>query len=181
MALLYVNWDSEENRGRASRRASRTGSAVVGYTRTRLIDCKLVAIMIDFSRLRFFLAAVAMLSLGPAIVWAHHGWAGYNSDVDTTLVVTELRLGNAHDQLTATDSDGQVWDLVLATPNRNRRLGFDESTLSVGDEIDILGRGHPSRPEIKVHCIYIAGETVYTYYDWDGTTSLSKHSDRDQC
>ena len=123
----------------------------------------------------FFLLPISSLS------WAHHGWGGYNSDIDTSLVVTELRLGKAHDQLVATDSEGQTWDLVLATPTRNRRLGFDENTLSVGDEIDLLGRLHPSRPEIKVHCIYMAGETVYTYYDFDGTTSLSKHSDRDQC
>ena len=133
------------------------------------------------SRIRSALKIITLVSLGPTVGWAHHGWSGYNSDVDATLVVTELRLGNAHDQLTAADSDGLVWDLVLATPNRNRRLGFDENTLSVGDEIEILGRGHPSRPEIKVHCIYIAGVTVYTYYDWDGTTSLSKHSNREQC
>jgi len=113
--------------------------------------------------------------------WAHHGWTGYTSDIEATLVVTELHLGAAHDQLVATDSEGRTWDLVLATPNRNRRLGFNEDTLSVGDEIDILGRLHPNRPEIKVHCIYMNGEATYTYYDFDGTTSLSKHSDRDQC
>jgi hypothetical protein len=133
------------------------------------------------SRIRSPLAVLAMLILGPTFVLAHHGWSGYTSDIDTSLVLTELRLGNPHDQLIATDSEGQEWNLVLATPARNRRLGFNEDTLSVGDEIDVLGRGHPSKPEIKVHCIYIAGETVYTYYDWDGTTSLSKHSNRDQC
>ena len=137
--------------------------------------------MINSSRITPPLVALAMLSVGPALGWAHHGWTGYNSDIDTSLVVTELRLGGSHDQLVATDSEGQEWDLVLATPSRNRRLGFDENSLSVGDEIDILGRGHPNRPEIKVHCIYSAGETIYTYYDFDGTTSLSKHSDRDQC
>jgi hypothetical protein len=137
--------------------------------------------MIKSSRCSSPLAVLAALLLGPTFVWAHHGWSGYSSDIDTSLVVTELRLGNPHDQLTATDSEGRAWNLVLATPARNRRLGFDESTLSVGDEIDVLGRGHPAKPEIKVHCIYVAGETVYTYYDWDGTTSLSKHSNRDQC
>lgn len=127
------------------------------------------------------LSIIGLLLVGPTLVWAHHGWGGYNSDIDTSLVVTELRLGGAHDQLVATDSEGQRWDLVLATPQRNRRLGFNESTLSVGDEIDVLGRGHPDRPEIKVHCIYSSGQAIYTYYDFDGTTSLSKHSDRDQC
>ena len=125
-------------------------------------------------------AALVML-FGSTLAWAHHGWSGYSSDIDTRLVVNELRLGNAHDELIATDSEGKAWNLVLATPARNRRLGFDETTLSVGDEIDVLGRGHASKAEIKVHCIYMAGETVYTYYDWDGTTSLSKHSDRDEC
>jgi len=137
--------------------------------------------MIESTRISSPAAVLAMLLLGPAIGWAHHGWSGYSSDIDTSLVITELRLGNPHDQLIATDSEGQEWNLVLATPARNRRLGFNESTLSVGDEIDVLGRGHPSKPEIKVHCIYVAGKTVYTYYDWDGTTSLSKHSNRDQC
>ena len=126
------------------------------------------------------LTALSLLSIS-TLALAHHGWTGYTSDIEATLVVTELHLGAAHDELVATDSEGQTWDLVLATPNRNRRLGFDENTLSVGDEIDILGRLHPDRAEIKVHCIYMNGEAAYTYYDFDGTTSLSKHSDRDQC
>jgi len=139
--------------------------------------------MINFLRVGSPLSILTLFFVLPisSLSWAHHGWGGYNSDIDTRLVVTELRLGNPHDRLVATDSEGQVWDLVLATPARNRRLGFDENTLSVGDEIDLLGRLHPSKLEIKVHCIYRVGETVYTYYDFDGTTSLSKHSDRDQC
>ena len=137
--------------------------------------------MIESSRFSSPLAILAMLLLGPTLGWAHHGWSGYSSDIDASLVISELRLGNPHDQLIATDSEGREWNLVLATPARNRRLGFDENTLSVGDEIDVLGRGHSSKLEIKVHCIYVAGETAYTYYDWDGTTSLSKHSDRDEC
>ena len=137
--------------------------------------------MISYSRISRPLTIAAMLMVGPTLALAHHGWGGYNRDIDTNLVITELRLGGSHDQLVATDSDGQAWDLVLATPQRNRRLGFDENTLAVGDAIDVLGRGHPDRAEIKVHCIYVGGEAVYTYYDFDGTTSLSKHSDRDQC
>lgn len=122
-----------------------------------------------------------VLLLVPSFSSAHHGWGGYNDDVDSRFTVTELRLGNAHDHLTAVDAEGKEWDLVLATPTRNRRLGFDEETLAIGDEIDLLGRLHPTKAEIKVHCIYIEEEVLYTYYDFDGTTSLSKHSDRDQC
>ena len=137
--------------------------------------------MIESSRTRSPLTILAVLLLAPIFGWAHHGWTGYSSDIDISLVISELRLGNPHDSLMATDSEGQEWNLVLATPNRNRRLGFNEDTLSVGDAIEVLGRSHPSKLEIKVHCIYVAKKPVYTYYDWDGTTSLSKHSDRDQC
>ena len=137
--------------------------------------------MSNNSRFSCPLTAFALLLTAPALTLAHHGWGGYNRDIDTTLVITEMQLGGAHDQLVATDSEGQAWDLVLATPQRNRRLGFNEETLSVGDEIGVLGRGHPDRAEIKVHCIYSAGEPVYTYFDFDGTTSLSKHSDRETC
>ena len=142
-----------------------------------------MALMINLSRTRSFLSTVAItfLLLVSSFTLAHHGWTGYNADIDTTLVVTELHLGGSHDHLTAVDSDGKEWDLVLATPTRNRNLGFNEDSLSVGDEINLLGRGHPSKAEIKVHCIYNSGEIIYTYYDWDGTTSLSKHSDREQC
>ena len=136
--------------------------------------------MIKSAPIRPFLS-ISILLLISSFSSAHHGWGGYNADIDTSLVITELRLGGSHDHLTATDADGEVWDLVLATPTRNRRLGFNEDTLSVGDNIDLIGRLHPSKPEIKVHCIYMAGEVKYTYYDFDGTTSLSKHSDRDQC
>lgn len=139
--------------------------------------------MIHSIRTGIKLSALAplLLLLMPSFTLAHHGWAGYNADVDSRFTVTELRLGNAHDHLTAIDGDGKEWDLVLATPTRNRRLGFDEETLAVGDQIDLLGRLHPSKAEIKVHCIYMEEEVMYTYYDFDGTTSLSKHSDRDQC
>ncbi len=126
------------------------------------------------------ISALSLLFL-PLSSWSHHGWGGYNSDIDTSLVVTELRLGGSHDQLTAIDEQGNEWDLVLAPPTRNRRLGFNETTLSVGDQIDLIGRLHPSKPEIKVHCIYMSAEVLYTYYDYDGTTSLSKHSNRTQC
>lgn len=132
-----------------------------------------------FSPLPILAMFIFLLTSSPS--WAHHGWSAYTADIGIDVVISELHLGGSHDRLTAVDSEGQEWDLWLATPQRNRRLGFNEDTLSVGDSIDLIGRLHPSRPEIKVHCIYMSEEVKYTYYDFDGTTSLSKHSDRDQC
>ena len=136
---------------------------------------------ITYKKTLLSVVVATVISLAYSTSWAHHGWGGYNADIDIDVVVTELRLQGSHDHITATDSEGKEWDLVLATPSRNRNLGFNEETLSIGDEVNLIGRLHPAKAEIKVHCIYVQEEAVYTYYDWDGTTSLSKHSNRDQC
>ena len=125
-------------------------------------------------------ATVLLLGLGPAAL-AHHGWGGYRTDIEITLTVSELKLGNPHDRLIATDAEGQEWNLLLAPPARNRRFGFDETTLSVGEEIELFGRRHPRRLEIKVHCIFSEGEAVYTYRYNNGTSSLARHRRDERC
>jgi len=121
----------------------------------------------------------ATLLAVPAL--AHHGWGGYRTDIDITVTVTELKLGNPHDRLEAEDSEGQAWNLLLAPPARNRRFGFDENTLAVGDEIELFGRRHPSRQEIKVHCIFLDDEVVYTYRYNSGKSSLERHGRDERC
>ena len=112
---------------------------------------------------------------------AHHGWGGYRTDIEIALTVSELKLGNPHDRLIAVDADGESWTLLLAPPARNRRFGFDEETLAVGDEIDLFGQRHSSRNEIKVHCIFRDGEAVYTYRYGKGTSSLARHGRTERC
>lgn len=127
-------------------------------------------------------ATAALMTFGllaPAA--AHHGWGGYKTDVEMVLTVTELKLGNPHDRLVARDAENQQWMLLLAPPARNRRFGFDENTLSVGDAIEILGQRHPSRQEIKVHCIFVDGETVYTYRYNSGSSSLKRRGREERC
>ena len=108
----------------------------------------------------------------PAI--AHHGWASYQSDIEIELTVTELKLGNPHDRLVATDAEGREWNLLLAPPARNRRFGFNEASLAVGDRIELFGQQHPTRLEIKVHCIFLDDEAVYTYRYGNGRSSLER-------
>ena len=105
---------------------------------------------------------------------AHHGWGGYKERMEITVTITELILRNPHDRLKATDADGQEWNLLLAPPARNRRFGFSEENISVGDVVELYGMKHPSRLEIKVHCLYRDGETLYTYRYDNGRTSLSR-------
>ena len=97
--------------------------------------------------------------------------------------VIELKLGNPHDRLIATDDSGQEWNLLLAPPARNRRFGFNEESVSVGDELVLFGQKHPQRFEIKVHCLYRGGEMLYTYRYDNGRSSLSRsrHTSKENC
>jgi len=123
----------------------------------------------------------AALYLAPPSAFAHHGWGSYKEDIEITLIVKELKLGNPHDRLIATDADGQDWNLLMAPPARNRRYGFDGSVISVGQEIDLIGQRHPSRHEIKVHCLFSDGEAIYTYRYNGGTSSLKRYGREERC
>ena len=114
---------------------------------------------------------------------AHHGWGGYKTSLEMTVTITALKLGNPHDRLVAVDGSGQEWNLLLAPPARNRRFGFSEESVAVGDELELYGRKHPSKFEVKVHCLYKGEQNVYTYRYDNGRTSLSRSrgESRDDC
>ena len=120
--------------------------------------------------------------LATSAVYAHHGWGGYKERLEITVTVTELILRNPHDRLLAMDAEGTEWNLLLAPPVRNRRFGFSEASVSVGDTLELYGQKHPRRDEIKVHCLYRAGELIYTYRYENGRTSLSRaRIEREAC
>ena len=113
---------------------------------------------------------------------AHHGWGGYKEKLEFTVTITELKLGNPHDRLVAVDADGNEWNLLLAPPARNRRFGLSDESISVGDVVELYGQKHPKRRELKVHCIYLGGENIYTYRYDNGRTSLARtRGGRDSC
>ncbi len=113
--------------------------------------------------------------------FAHHGWGSYKEDIEIVLTVKELKLGNPHDRLIATDAQGQDWNLLMAPPARNRRFGFDETSISVGQKIELIGQRHPVRPEIKVHCLFTDGVAIYTYRYNNGISSLKRNGREERC
>lgn len=133
------------------------------------------------NRLRIFLIGFLGSTFLLTVAEAHHGWGGYKERIRDTFTITELKLGNPHDRLIATDSDGQEWNLLLAPPARNRRFGFNEDSLSVGEKIEIYGQKHPDRFEMKVHCIDKDGENLYTYKYNNGRTSLARQRGGESC
>ena len=133
-------------------------------------------------RILMFVPSAVALLLTCSLAAAHHGWGGYKDRLEITVTVTELVLRNPHDRLLAVDADGTEWNLLLAPPARNRRFGFSEESVSVGDELELYGQKHPKRDEIKVHCLYRAGELIYTYRYDNGRTSLSRaRIEKDEC
>jgi len=123
--------------------------------------------------------SISLLSL--SVANAHHGWGGYKERIEGAFTIIEIKLGNPHDRLIATDEQGREWNLLLAPPLRNRRFGFNEDSVSVGDVIDILGQRHPKRLEMKVHCIDVDGENLYTYRYDNGRTSLERQRRGESC
>ena len=136
----------------------------------------------DFQRTGSAIAG-ALLVVAASTVFAHHGWNGYKEVIEMSATVIELKLGNPHDRLIATDESGQEWNLLLAPPARNRRFGFSEESVSVGDELVLFGQKHPQRFEVKVHCLYRDDEMLYTYRYDSGRTSLSRsrRTDKESC
>ncbi len=126
-------------------------------------------------------AVPPMVFLAIPSALAHHGWASYKEDIEITLTVKELKLGNPHDRLIATDAEGKEWNLLMAPPARNRRFGFDETTVNVGQEIELFGQRHPTRREIKVHCLFRKGIVVYTYRYNGGISSLKRYGREERC
>jgi hypothetical protein len=112
---------------------------------------------------------------------AHHGWSSYRDDFKLTVTVSELKLRNPHDRIIGIDREGTVWNLLLAPPARNRRFGFDESSIEVDQEISIIGQKHPRKREVKVHCIYAGERLIYTYRYPYGDSSLQRLGYEQDC
>lgn len=106
---------------------------------------------------------------------AHHGWSGYTEDFNMTAKVVNLRFANPHDQIWVEDEQGNEWNFLLAPPARNRKFGFDEDIIAIGDTVDIFGQRAKTKNEGKIHELKnAAGETIYTYYYDSGQTSLER-------
>lgn len=133
-------------------------------------------------RLLHLLSTVALTLSFAGLAHAHHGWGGYQEMMDMPVTITELKLGNPHDRLIAVDGEGREWNLLLAPPARNRKFGFTNDSVKVGDVVQLLGQRHPSRLEMKVHCLNKDGRNIYTYRYDNGRTSLERsRNERESC
>ena len=145
--------------------------------------------MVNISRRQLLAGGSALLVVAVVLdnsfwispVEAHHGWNGYTRSIKMPVRVDEIDLGNPHDRLKVIDAQGQEWNILLAPPARNRRYGFNKNSLKIGDVVELMGERRPKRYEIKVHCIFKNGETLYTYRYSGGKTSLERLAQARSC
>ncbi|MEX0731764.1 MAG: DUF6152 family protein [Aquisalimonadaceae bacterium] len=80
---------------------------------------------------------------------AHHGW-GWATDekFELTGVITQVRLGNPHGEVTL-DVNGEEWVVEVGQPWRNDRAGLTEELLSVGREVTVQGN-RSARPDERL-------------------------------
>jgi Family of unknown function (DUF6152) len=69
---------------------------------------------------------------------AHHGWAGYlNEEFELTgALETPVSISNPHATMKLRVDD-QVWDVVLAAPNRTTSAGLREGIIPVGAQVTV--------------------------------------------
>ena len=118
------------------------------------------------SRFSIFLVACALAVL-PLSGAAHHGWAG-NGDEEFELsgtVAAPLSLVGPHATWKIKASDGQVWDLTLASVPQTKSAGLTESAVPVGSAVTVQGHRNrdPKKFEIKTERVTFNGKTFNVY------------------
>jgi hypothetical protein len=90
-------------------------------------------------------AAFVGLLLAAAPIWAHHGSTGFDQNKPVHFVgkISQIVWSNphvvVHVDVTGPDGKAATWLVNTLPPNTAKRLGFPESSFSVGAEITVDG------------------------------------------
>jgi hypothetical protein len=104
----------------------------------------------------------AILFLTAGVLFAHHGWTGYDEKktVEYTGVIKEAGYENPHGFVNL-EVDKQIWHIVLAPPSRMESRGLPKDKLKVGSTATIVGYPHKeTKNEIRAERITIDGKTT---------------------
>jgi hypothetical protein len=120
------------------------------------------------SRFSLFVVVCA-LALLPLSAAAHHGWAG-NGDEEFELsgtVSSPVNLVGPHATMKIKASDGQVWDLTLASVPQTKSAGLTENAIPIGSTVTVHGHRNrdPKKFEIKTERVTWNGKTFNVYPD----------------
>lgn len=118
-----------------------------------------------FTRLSLVALVAILVAAAPAA--AHHGWGG-QAEQETTLTGTveaPLSLAGPHGTMKIRTSDGQVWDVTLAPPNRTAGAGLKEGVIPMGATVTIKGHRNKTanRFEMKTEFVTWNNRTFAVY------------------
>ena len=118
------------------------------------------------SRLTWMIVVCA-LALLPLSAAAHHGWAGNGEEEFeiTGTLASPVSMVGPHATMKIKASDGQVWDLTLASAPQTKSAGLTEDAIPVGATVTIHGHRNsdPKRFEMKTERVTWNGKTFNVY------------------
>jgi hypothetical protein len=106
--------------------------------------------------------ALVVFAASTALLYAHHGWTGYDETklIQHTGTIKEVGYENPHG-FVKIEADKKVWNVILAPPSRMESRGLAKDALKVGGTVTIAGYQHKqTREEIRAERITIAGKTT---------------------
>jgi uncharacterized membrane protein YphA (DoxX/SURF4 family) len=106
---------------------------------------------------------LTILLLGTGLLFAHHGWTGYDEAklVQYTGVIKEVGYENPHAFVKMEVDKKTIWNVVLAPPTRMESRGLTKDKLKVGATATIMGYPHKqTKGEIRAERITVDGKTT---------------------
>ncbi|TAH45724.1 MAG: hypothetical protein EYC67_10235 [Betaproteobacteria bacterium] len=98
---------------------------------------------------------------------AHHGWAwAGDEEFEITGVITAVRLGNPHGEITL-DVKGESWVVEVGQPWRNERAGLSDEMFAIGRSVTVHGHrsARPGERLVKAEWLMFDGKRHDLYPD----------------
>src|SRR5437867_973101 len=112
--------------------------------------------------MRKLACALMILILGTGLLYAHHGWPGYDETkpLNVTGVIKESGYDNPHGFVDL-EVNKQIWHVVLAPPSRMESRGLPKEKLKIGTTATVVGyQNKQVKGELRAERITIDGKTA---------------------
>jgi hypothetical protein len=107
-------------------------------------------------------SALTILILGTGLLYAHHGWTGYDETkpLNFTGVIKDSGYENPHGFVNL-EVNKQIWHVVLAPPLRMESRGLPKEKLKAGTTATVVGyQNNQIKDELRAERITIEGKTT---------------------
>jgi hypothetical protein len=112
--------------------------------------------------MRKLASVLTILILGTGLLYAHHGWTGYDETkpLNFTGVIKDSGYENPHGFVNL-EVNKQIWHVVLAPPLRMESRGLPKEKLKAGTTATVVGyQNNQIKDELRAERITIEGKTT---------------------